>query len=76
MTKMKLDWAALMRLGLRDLGLSPDAFWRLTPAEFMVMVEGGHGVTPPMKRDRFRTLMAKFPDGATPHHFFLNTGEP
>ena len=28
------DWPALMHAGLHGLKLSPDTFWRLTPADF------------------------------------------
>jgi len=29
----RVAWPRLMRLGMVDLGLSPDAFWALTPAD-------------------------------------------
>ena len=58
---MRLDWPALMRAGLRELGLSPAAFWTLTPAElaFLLGIEGG-GL--PMDRAGLVGLAARFPD--------------
>ena len=40
-----MDWAALLRAGLRGLSLTPDAFWALTPAELQLMLgsEAGRG---------------------------------
>lgn len=55
------DWPALMRAGLRGLGLKPDEFWRLTPAELMLMLgEGGGGK--PLDRARLDELARAFPD--------------
>lgn len=56
-----LDWAGLMRAGMRGLGLRPDQFWALTPAELALMlgVEDGQGG---MTRDRLAELAARFPD--------------
>jgi uncharacterized phage protein (TIGR02216 family) len=56
------DWAAMMRLGIGELGLSPEVFWRLSPAEFLVLL-GGTGPAP-MGRSAFEALAARFPDGA------------
>lgn len=55
-----LDWAGLMRAGLRGLGLTPDQFWALTPAELAMMlgVEFGGGMT----RSRLDDLLRRFPD--------------
>ncbi|WP_425101195.1 rcc01693 family protein [Tropicibacter sp. S64] len=55
------DWAALMRAGVRGLGLSPDEFWALTPAELQVLLGEGQGGRP-MGRSRLDELMAAFPD--------------
>jgi uncharacterized phage protein (TIGR02216 family) len=59
----RLDWAGLMRAGLVGLRLSPEAFWRLTPAELMLMLGLGGGPAP-MRRGRFEDLLRAFPDGA------------
>ena len=58
------DWPALMRAGLQGLGLSPAAFWALTPAELLMMLGEADGVAP-MGRDRLEALAARFPDVTT-----------
>ncbi|GGD40643.1 rcc01693 family protein [Sinisalibacter lacisalsi] len=58
---MKFDWAGLMRLGLRGLGLTPAQFWALTPAELMLML-GVDGATAPLGRARLEELARAFPD--------------
>ena len=58
---MRFDWPALMRLGLNGLGLTPDAFWALTPAELMVML-GKDGASAPLGRRRLEELAQAFPD--------------
>lgn len=57
----RFDWAALMRLGFRGLGLRPDQFWALTPIELMVLLgrDGGEG---PLGRSRLEELALAFPD--------------
>ena len=32
-----MAWDELLKLGLGDLGLSPDVFWSLTPVELMLL---------------------------------------
>ena len=56
-----LDWPGLMRAGMRGLGLRPEQFWALTPAELALMlgVEAGE---PAMTRDRLSELAARYPD--------------
>ena len=56
-----LDWPGLMRAGLRDLRLTPDQFWRLTPAELALML-GVADRPRAMGRDRLMDLMMAFPD--------------
>lgn len=58
-----LDWPGLMRVGLSDLRLTPDAFWRLTPIELKIML-GAEAVSPPLTRARLADLAASFPDMA------------
>jgi uncharacterized phage protein (TIGR02216 family) len=61
---MRFDWPALMRAGFQGLGLAPEAFWALTPAELRLMLGvGAHG--PAMSRSRLDALMDAFPDIAT-----------
>ena len=55
------DWAALMRLGLVGLKLSPADFWALTPAELMLKL-GLDGANAPMGRARLEELANAFPD--------------
>ena len=55
------DWPALMRLGLRGLGLRPAEFWALTPAELVLML-GLDGSQAPMGRARLDELARAFPD--------------
>lgn len=56
-----LDWPGLMRAGLHGLGLRPDQFWTLTPAELALMlgIEAGR---PSMTRGRLAELAARYPD--------------
>lgn len=58
---MTFDWPALMRAGMRGLGLRPDQFWALTPAELLLMLGEGSGA-PPLSRSRLEELAARFPD--------------
>ena len=56
-----MDWAGLMRVGLRGLGLAPDVFWALTPAELMIKMGIGANA-PAMGRARLAELAAAWPD--------------
>lgn len=56
------DWPALMRAGLRGLGLTPEDFWALTPAELWLML-GVDRAQMPMGRQRLDELSSRFPDG-------------
>ncbi|AXQ93236.1 phage tail assembly chaperone [Cereibacter azotoformans] len=55
-----LDWAGLLRVGLEGLRLSPDAFWRLTPAELRIML--GASAVSPLSRARLDELLRAYPD--------------
>ena len=55
------DWPALMRAGLRGLGLRPDQFWKLTPAELLMMLGEGTA-NAPMGRSRLEELSKSYPD--------------
>jgi len=57
-----IDWAGLMRAGIGRLGLTPEAFWRLTPVELRMML-GAEAMAPPLTRARLEELAAAFPDG-------------
>ncbi|NDR56062.1 phage tail assembly chaperone [Aliiruegeria sabulilitoris] len=56
-----MDWAGLMRLGLRELGLAPEAFWKLTPVELLVKL-GADASRPAFSRARLNELARAFPD--------------
>ncbi len=58
-----LDWPALMRAGMVGLRLTPEQFWRLTPAELRLMLNLDSGAAP-MDRSRLARLMDAFPDRA------------
>jgi uncharacterized phage protein (TIGR02216 family) len=56
-----LDWPGMVRAGLQRLCLTPDVFWRLTPAELRLMLgEGGQGGR--LTRAGLEALAARFPD--------------
>ncbi|MGH1451740.1 MAG: rcc01693 family protein [Paracoccaceae bacterium] len=57
----RFDWPALMRAGLHGLGLKPQEFWALTPAELMLMLGAGPGAAP-LNRARLDELLDAFPD--------------
>ena len=57
----RFDWSALMRAGLSGLRLTPEQFWRLTPAELRLMLGQGAGQSP-MNRKGLEALLAAFPD--------------
>jgi uncharacterized phage protein (TIGR02216 family) len=56
-----MDWPALMRAGMRGLGLQPAEFWQLTPAELMLML-GQADQDAPLSRSRLEDLSQLFPD--------------
>lgn len=58
---MSFDWPALMRAGMRGLGLRPAEFWALTPAELALLLGQGQG-TAPLTRDRLDALARAYPD--------------
>ena len=55
------DWPGLMRAGISGLGLRPDQFWRLTPAELVLML-GDPAAAPPLSRARLDELARDWPD--------------
>ncbi len=55
------DWPALMRAGMRGLGLSPAEFWALTPAELQFLLGPERGAAP-LGRARLDELIRAFPD--------------
>ena len=57
----RIDWPGLMRAGMLGLGLSPEAFWRLTPLELRIML-GADRAAPALTRTRLEELASAFPD--------------
>ena len=55
------DWPGLMRVGLGVLGLRPEQFWRLTPAELVLML-GDPASVAPLDRTRLSELARAWPD--------------
>ena len=55
------DWPALMRAGMQGLGLAPDVFWALTPAELQLML-GDPAKSGPLLSNGLEALMAAYPD--------------
>ncbi len=55
------NWPDLMRAGMVGLRLTPEQFWRLTPAELRLMLGQGAGI-PAMSRTGLDALLAAFPD--------------
>lgn len=56
-----LDWPGLMRAGLGALRLTPEVFWRLTPAELALMLGDPAGVRP-LGRTQLNALLRQWPD--------------
>ena len=56
-----VDWPALMRAGMRGLGLRPAEFWALTPAELELMLGKSRGIAP-LGRKRLGELLRVYPD--------------
>ena len=55
------DWQALMRAGLRGLGLKPAEFWALTPVELNLLL-GRESAAAPLARARLDELLSAYPD--------------
>ncbi|QPM89921.1 rcc01693 family protein [Pseudooceanicola algae] len=58
----RVDWPALMQAGMCGLSLSPEAFWRLTPAELRLLLGGAAGSGAVLGRKRLDELLAAYPD--------------
>lgn len=64
MSRAGFDWPAVMRAGMQGMGLAPEVFWRLTPAELLLML-GDVPEAAPLGRARLEALIAQFPDAMT-----------
>ena len=58
---MAFDWPRLMQAGMRGLGLKPQTFWDLTPAELGLLLGQGANDAP-LTRQRLDDLARAFPD--------------
>jgi uncharacterized phage protein (TIGR02216 family) len=56
----KFPWARFMRMGMGELGLSPNEFWRSTPREIAAAI--GPAPPQPLLRQNLISLMELFPD--------------
>ena len=64
MSQPGIDFPGLMRAGIGGLRLKPDDFWRLTPAELLIMLGLETGQNARMGRARLQELAALYPDTA------------
>jgi uncharacterized phage protein (TIGR02216 family) len=56
-------WREAMAFGLGRLGLSGEAFWRMTPRELAAAIEGYFGrAGAPIGRAAFEQLAERYPD--------------
>lgn len=60
----RIAWPVLMRAGLVELGLTPEVFWALTPAELLLLAGPGKERDRAMSRDGLAALIRDFPDKA------------
>ena len=57
------DWPRLMRAAFGGLGMPPEQFWVLTPAELALLLDRGVGLVP-MSRSGLDRLLSAYPDQA------------
>ena len=66
MNRQPFPWTKALAIGLGQLRLSPEAFWRMTPREFAAALRGLYGdFAAPLDRAAFDALAARFPDRRT-----------
>lgn len=58
----RIDWPGLMQVGIGQLGLAPEAFWCLTPAELQILTGLGPPGQAAFTRARLDALVRAFPD--------------
>lgn len=58
----RIDWAGLMRVGIGQLGLAPQVFWHLTPAELRILAGPDQLGPVPFTQARLDALVQAFPD--------------
>jgi uncharacterized phage protein (TIGR02216 family) len=57
-------WRAALRLAVQQLGLGPEAFWRLSLVEWRALTEAP--AAPVLNRAALDALIARFPDEEIP----------
>jgi uncharacterized phage protein (TIGR02216 family) len=62
--RMNLSWRSALRLAALRLAIPPEAFWRLSLAEWRALTEIPAG--PVLTRQALDALIARFPDDQTP----------
>ena len=61
---MTAHWRVALRLATLRLAIAPEAFWRLSLAEWRALTETP--ATPVLDRAALHALIARFPDEETP----------
>lgn len=61
---MNARWRDALRLAVLRLAIPPEAFWRLSLAEWRVLTEAP--AAPVLNRTALDALIARFPDEETP----------
>ena len=61
---MKPHWRAALRLATQGLAIAPEAFWRLSLAEWRALTEAP--AAPILNRAALDALIARFPDEEIP----------
>ena len=61
---MRPHWRAALRLATLGLSIPPQAFWRLSLAEWRALTEAP--ATPVLNRAALDALIARFPDDPIP----------
>lgn len=61
---MNAAWRIALRLAVLRLGIAPEAFWRLSLAEWRALVEAP--AAPVLTRAGLDALIARFPDEEVP----------
>lgn len=59
---MSGDWAAALRFAVLRLGLTPDAFWRLTLLEWRILARAAGSGANALNRSELEALLAQHPD--------------
>jgi uncharacterized phage protein (TIGR02216 family) len=55
-------WKQAIGFGLGVLRLAPEQFWRMTPRELALAIEGAGGRGAPLDRENLAQLMKRYPD--------------